>query len=138
MRFQGKVTKNIFLLSAHTHILFMKVSVLYFMVDLKLTWCNNVPKNEKYSLSFNIFFHFSDEVDQLSYGHYGAVSDDDRLSIMSGGSNTSDGGVTITTWRHLSLAEKQQVHNGRIGRGKQRLEQRNGSSSNCLVVQTIA
>merc|ERR1711884_626979 len=24
----------------------------------------------------------SDEVDQLSYGHYGAVSDDDRLSIM--------------------------------------------------------
>ena len=85
----------------------MKVSVLYFMVDLKLTWCNNVPKNEKYSLSFNIFFHFSDEVDQLSYGHYGAVSDDDRLSIMSGGSNTSDGGVTITTWRHLSLAEKQ-------------------------------
>merc|ERR1711988_982556 len=49
----------------------------------------------------------SDEVDQLSYGHYGAVSDDDRLSIMSGGSNTSDGGVTITTWRHLSLAEKQ-------------------------------
>merc|ERR1712045_803412 len=49
----------------------------------------------------------SDEVDQLSYGHYGAVSDDDRLSIMSGGSNASDGGVTITTWRHLSLAEKQ-------------------------------
>merc|ERR1712154_441244 len=46
----------------------------------------------------------SDEVDQLSYGHYGAVSDDDRLSIMS---NASDGGVTITTWRHLSLAEKQ-------------------------------
>merc|ERR1712172_303694 len=49
----------------------------------------------------------SDEVDQLSYGHYGAVSDDDRLSIMSGGSNASDGGDTITTWRHLSLAEKQ-------------------------------
>merc|ERR1711936_1005424 len=49
----------------------------------------------------------SDEVDQLSYGGYGAVSDDDRLSIMSGGSNASDGGVTITTWRHLSLAEKQ-------------------------------
>merc|ERR1711913_38980 len=41
----------------------------------------------------------SDEVDQLSYGGYGAVSDDDRLSIMSGGSNASDGGVTITTWR---------------------------------------
>lgn len=41
------------------HILFMKVSVLYFMVELKLTWCN-VPKNEKYSpgksKSFNILF----------------------------------------------------------------------------------
>jgi hypothetical protein len=49
----------------------------------------------------------SDEVDQLSYTGYGAVSDDDRLSIMSGGSNASDGGVTITTWRHLTLAEKQ-------------------------------
>ena len=87
----------------------MKVSVLYFMVDLKLTWCNTVPKmrNIPDGNSFNIFFHFSDEVDQLSYGHYGAVSDDDRLSIMSGGSNASDGGVTITTWRHLSLAEKQ-------------------------------
>ena len=63
----------------------------------------NVPNGN----SFNIIFNFSDEVDQLSYGHYGAVSDDDRLSIMSGGSNASDGGVTITTWRHLSLAEKQ-------------------------------
>merc|ERR1712004_815702 len=49
----------------------------------------------------------SDEVDQLSYSGYGTVSDDDRLSIMSGGSLASDGGVTITTWRHLSLAEKQ-------------------------------
>ena len=38
---------------------------------------------------------------------YGGVSDDDHLSIMSGGSNASDGGVTITTWRHLSLADKQ-------------------------------
>ncbi len=97
--------------AAHTfYILFMKVSVLYFMVDLKLTWCN-VPKNEKYSPgkseSFNVIFFFSDEVDQLSYSGYGTVSDDDRLSIMSGGSLASDGGVTITTWRHLSLAEKQ-------------------------------
>merc|ERR1711976_464952 len=49
----------------------------------------------------------SDEVDQLSYSGYGTVSDDDRLSTMSGGSLASDGGVTITTWRHLSLAEKQ-------------------------------
>merc|ERR1712244_82774 len=31
---------------------------------------------------------------------YGALSDDDHLSITSGGSNASDGGVTITTWRH--------------------------------------
>ena len=80
------------------------------MVDLKLTWCN-VPKNEKYSPgkseSFNVISFFSDEVDQLSYSGYGTVSDDDRLSIMSGGSLASDGGVTITTWRHLSLAEKQ-------------------------------
>merc|ERR1711944_53169 len=33
----------------------------------------------------------SDEVDQLSYSGYGTVSDDDRLSIMSGGSLASDG-----------------------------------------------
>ena len=65
------------------------------------------PKMRNIPSLLTFFFHFSDEVDQLSYGHYGAVSDDDRLSIMSGGSNTSDGGVTITTWRHLSLAEKQ-------------------------------
>merc|ERR1712109_274940 len=46
----------------------------------------------------------TDDVDPLGYG---GVSDDDHLSIMSGGSNASDGGVTITTWRHLSLADKQ-------------------------------
>merc|ERR1739848_794924 len=40
----------------------------------------------------------TDDVDPLGYG---GVSDDDHLSIMSGGSNASDGGVTITTWRHL-------------------------------------
>merc|ERR1739838_713081 len=39
---------------------------------------------------------------------YGALSDDDHLSITSGGSNTSDGGVTITTWRHLTIAEPKQ------------------------------
>merc|ERR1711884_953710 len=39
----------------------------------------------------------TDDVDPLGYG---GVSDDDHLSIMSGGSNASDGGVTITTWRH--------------------------------------
>merc|ERR1712026_392369 len=46
----------------------------------------------------------TDDVDPLGYG---GVSDDDHLSIMSGGSNASDGGVTITTWRHLSLADRQ-------------------------------
>merc|ERR1712223_270315 len=46
----------------------------------------------------------TDDVDPLGYG---GVSDDDHLSIMSGGSNARDGGVTITTWRHLSLADKQ-------------------------------
>merc|ERR1712152_19821 len=46
----------------------------------------------------------TDDVDPLGYG---GVSDDDHLSIMSGGSNASDGGVTITTWRHLNIADKQ-------------------------------
>merc|ERR1711994_985230 len=44
----------------------------------------------------------TDDVDPLGYG---AVSDDDRLSITSGASNASDGGVTITTWRHLTINE---------------------------------
>merc|ERR1712066_164801 len=39
---------------------------------------------------------------------YGALSDDDHLSTTSGGSNASDGGVTITTWRHLTIAEPKQ------------------------------
>merc|ERR1712002_347679 len=30
---------------------------------------------------------------------YGGVSDDDHSSVRSGGSNASDGGVAITTWR---------------------------------------
>merc|ERR1712002_1391213 len=34
------------------------------------------------------------------------VVDDDRLSITSGASNASDGGVTITTWRHLTINEQ--------------------------------
>jgi len=33
------------------------------------------------------------------------IYDDDHLSITSGESNASDGGVTITTWRHLTIAE---------------------------------
>merc|ERR1711913_90363 len=39
---------------------------------------------------------------------YGALSDDDHLSVTSGGSNASDGGVTITTWKHLTIAEPKQ------------------------------
>merc|ERR1712018_429156 len=39
---------------------------------------------------------------------YGGLSDDDHMSITSGGSNASDGGVTITTWRHLTIAEPKQ------------------------------
>merc|ERR1712029_442190 len=46
----------------------------------------------------------TDDADVLGYG---GVSDDDHLSITSGGSNASDGGVTITTWRHLNIADKQ-------------------------------
>merc|ERR1711874_831863 len=36
---------------------------------------------------------------------YGGVSDDDHSSVRSGTSNASDGGVAITTWRHLNIAE---------------------------------
>merc|ERR1712117_733639 len=36
---------------------------------------------------------------------YGGVSDDDHSSVRSGTSNASDGGVAITTWRHLTIAE---------------------------------
>ena len=48
-----------------------------------------------------------DIVDDADVLGYGGVSDDDHLSITSGGSNASDGGVTITTWRHLNIADKQ-------------------------------
>jgi hypothetical protein len=36
---------------------------------------------------------------------YGGGSDDDHSSIRSGASNASDGGVAITTWRHLTIAD---------------------------------
>ena len=42
-----KITKNMLNFHLHfSHILFMKVSVLYFTVDLKVTWCNVL--NKKY------------------------------------------------------------------------------------------
>merc|ERR1739838_531434 len=44
----------------------------------------------------------TDDVDVIGYG---GVSDDDHSSIRSGASNASDGGVAITTWRHLTIAE---------------------------------
>lgn len=76
------------------------------MVDVATySVCGRVSTHNRYD---EIFLKndkiFSDDVDPLGYG---GVSDDDHLSIMSGGSNASDGGVTITTWRHLSLADKQ-------------------------------
>ena len=37
------------------------------------------------------------EVDVIGYG---GASDDDHSSVRSG---TSDGGVTVTTWRQLSI-----------------------------------
>merc|ERR1712117_492277 len=49
----------------------------------------------------------TDDADVVGYGG-GGVSDDDHLSITSGASNASDGGVTITTWRHLNIAEPKQ------------------------------
>lgn len=44
-------------------------------------------------------FCFADEheVDVIGYG---GASDDDHSSVRSG---TSDGGVTVTTWRQLSI-----------------------------------
>merc|ERR1711923_377066 len=47
----------------------------------------------------------SSESDDVTYS---GLSDDDHLSITSGASNASDGGVTITTWRHLTIAEPKQ------------------------------
>jgi len=45
----------------------------------------------------------TDDVDVIGFG--GGVSDDDHSSVRSGTSNASDGGVAITTWRHLTIAE---------------------------------
>merc|ERR1711923_637491 len=46
----------------------------------------------------------SDDHDVDIIGYSGGVSDD-HSSVRSGASNSSDGGVAITTWRHLSIAE---------------------------------
>ena len=46
-------------------------------------------------------FDFTDEHDVDVTG-YGGASDDDHSSIRSG---TSDGGVTVTTWRQLTIGE---------------------------------
>merc|ERR1712020_794615 len=63
--------------------------------------------SESSSSSLSSIQSSNSETDDADVLGYGAVSDDDRLSITSGASNASDGGVTITTWRHLSLADKQ-------------------------------
>ena len=49
-------------------------------------------------LSF-LFITDEHEVDVIGYG---GASDDDHSSIRSG---TSDGGVTVTTWRQLTIGE---------------------------------
>merc|ERR1712088_634042 len=46
----------------------------------------------------------SDEHDVDIIGYCGA-SDDDHSSVRSGTSNASDGGVAITTWRHLNIVD---------------------------------
>jgi len=46
----------------------------------------------------------SDEHDVDVIGYCGG-SDDDHSSVRSGTSNASDGGVAITTWRHLNIAD---------------------------------
>merc|ERR1712213_301659 len=46
----------------------------------------------------------SDEHDVDTIG-YGGASDDDHSSVRSGTSNASDGGVAITTWRHLNIVD---------------------------------
>lgn len=48
------------------------------------------------------FFPDDHDVDVIGYG---GASDDDHSSVRSGTSNASDGGVAITTWRHLNIAE---------------------------------
>merc|ERR1711937_778647 len=58
--------------------------------------------SESSSSSLSSIQSSNSETDDADVVGYGAVSDDDRLSITSGASNASDGGVTITTWRHLN------------------------------------
>jgi hypothetical protein len=48
-----------------------------------------------------VVFPDDHEVDVIGYG--GSTSDDDHSSIRS---STSDGGVTITTWKQLSIGEE--------------------------------
>merc|ERR1711874_4292 len=47
----------------------------------------------------------SSSVSSIQSSESDVIYDDDHLSITSGESNASDGGVTITTWRHLTIAE---------------------------------
>merc|ERR1711944_75620 len=63
--------------------------------------------SESSSSSLSSIQSSNSETDDADVVGYGAVSDDDRLIITSGASNASDGGVTITTWRHLNIADKQ-------------------------------
>jgi len=63
--------------------------------------------SESSSSSLSSIQSSNSETDDADVLGYGGVSDDDHLSITSGGSNASDGGVTITTWRHLNIADKQ-------------------------------
>ena len=52
-----------------------------------------------YKMFFNKFVYFL-EVDPHGYSVEGA-SDDDHSSVQSAG---SDGGVTVTTWKQLTIA----------------------------------
>merc|ERR1711994_251395 len=61
--------------------------------------------SESSSSSLSSIQSSNSETDDADVVGYGAVSDDDRLSITSGASNASDGGVTITAWRHLTINE---------------------------------
>merc|ERR1712029_123599 len=63
--------------------------------------------SESSSSSLSSIQSSNSETDDADVVGYGGVSDDDHLSITSGGGNASDGGVTITTWRHLNIADKQ-------------------------------
>ena len=57
-----------------------------------------VNKNHLSNCCFIFVLADEHEVDVIGYG---GASDDDHSSIRSG---TSDGGVTVTTWRQLSIA----------------------------------